>query len=435
MKILIATFGVRGDVQPYLALAVGLQSAGHRVTLVTSDNFTGWIHSYGVSTHPARFNMVEFTQKPETQALLRSGNLIRQVRLLRDLMRQNAEAQDDVWAAIQDADFVIQSPTASGALEAVSQRGIPAAFAAPVPFAPTRAFPSFFLGAARFSLGAGYNALTHALMHRVLWSAMGGPTTNPLRRKLGLRPWGSYADVLAHSRRLGAPWLYGFSAHVLPRPTDWDESQHVTGYWFLDPAPGWAPPEDLVHFLKAGPSPVYVGFGSMNHADPERQTRLALQALELSGQRGVLLTGWGGLRRQAAPATVYFVDDVPHTWLFPKMAALVHHGGAGTTGAGLRAGVPNLITPLAPNDQPAWAERVVKLGVGPRLPRRKALTAETLATAILTAVNDQAMRARAAGLGQALRAEDGVAKAVAIVEQHAARLPRNGHGPAAGRGA
>ncbi len=423
MKILITSFGARGDAQPYLALAVGLQSAGHRVTLATSANFSAWIQSYGVSIHPARYNMVEFTQKPETQAILRSGNLIRQVRLLRDLMRQNAAAQDDVWAAIQDADFVIQSPTASGALEAVSERRIPAAFASPVPFAPTRAFPSFFLGAARFSLGAGYNALTHTLMHRVLWSAMGGPTTNPLRKKLGLRPWGSYADVLAQSRRLGVPWLYGFSAHVLPRPADWDASQHITGYWFLDPAPGWAPPEDLVHFLKAGPPPVYIGFGSMNHEDPERQTRLALQALELSGQRGVLLTGWGGLMRQAAPATAYFVDDVPHDWLFPRMAAIVHHGGAGTTGAGLRAGVPNLIAPAAPNDQPAWAERVVKLGVGPRVSAIKALTAEKLAAAIHTAVTEAGMRARAAALGQAIRAEDGVARAVEIIERHGAGLP------------
>ena len=298
MRILIASFGVRGDIQPYLALAAGLQAAGHRVTLATSDNFTAWINSYGVSAHPAPFNMAAFTQRPETQAILRSGNLIRQVRLLRDLMRQNAAAQDEVWAACQDADFVIQSPTASGALEAVSRRGLRAAFASPVPFAPTRAFPSFFMGAARFSLGAGYNALTHTLMHGVLWSALGGPTTNPLRKKLGLPAWRSYADVLAQSRRLGVPWLYGFSAHVLPRPADWDQTQHVTGYWFLDSPPDWQPPADLMRFLEAGPPPVYVGLGSMNHADPERQTRLARRALELSGQRGVLLTGWGGLTRR-----------------------------------------------------------------------------------------------------------------------------------------
>jgi UDP:flavonoid glycosyltransferase YjiC (YdhE family) len=421
MKILISTFGVRGDVQPYLALAVGLQGAGHHVTLATSHNFTEWIQAYGVNTHPTRFNMQEFAQRPENQAILKSGNLIRQLRMMRDMMRQNAEAQDEVWAAIQDADFVTQSPTASGALEAVNKRGIPAAFASPVPFAPTRAFPSFFLGALRFSLGAGYNYLTHKLMHGVLWSAMGGPLTNHLRKKLGLRAWRSYAELLAHGRSLGTPWLYGFSAYVLPKPADWDEVQHVTGYWFLDGQPDWQPPADLMHFLESGPPPIYVGFGSMSHENPERQTRLALRALELSGQRGILLTGWGGLTRQSTPPNVFFVDNVPHAWLFPRMAAVIHHGGAGTTGAGLRAGVPNIITAFV-TDQPAWADRVVKLGVGPRVPGIKQLTAEKLAEAIQMAVTDSTLRARAAALGEKIRVENGVARAVEIIERHAAEF-------------
>jgi sterol 3beta-glucosyltransferase len=236
--------------------------------------------------------------------------------MMREAMSQSAEAQEAVWAAIQDADLVIQSPTGSGALEAASRRGIPAAFASPVPFAPTRAFPSFFLGPLRFSLGPGYNYLTHLLMHRVLWSAMGGPMTNPLRKKLGLRSWRSYEELLAYGRSLGAPMLYGFSAHVLPKPADWDEYQLITGYWFLGGPPDWRPPADLARFLDSGPPPIYVGFGSMNHENPERQTGLALRALELTGQRGVLLTGWGGLTRQTAPANVFFVEDVPHAWLF-----------------------------------------------------------------------------------------------------------------------
>lgn len=419
MKILISTFGSRGDVQPYLALAVGLQGAGHRVTLATSYNYTEWIQAYGVNTHPTPFNLQEVMQRPEIQTILRSGNLIRQVRVMRDIMRQSAEAQDEVWTAIQDADFVIQSPTASGALEAASTLGMPAVFASPLPFAPTRAFPSFFL-ALRGSLGGGYNALTHTLMHRVMWSAMGAPVTNRLRKKLGLRPWRSYAELLASGRRLGTPWLYGFSAHVIPKPADWAEDQHITGYWFLDSPPGWRPPADLVRFLDSGPPPVYVGFGSMSHEDPARQTRLALRALELSGQRGVLLTGWGGITRHAAPTNVFFSDNVPHAWLFPRMAAVIHHGGAGTTGAGLRAGVPNIITPFANGDQAAWADRVAQLGVGPRVPGIKQLTAEKLAEALHTTVTDSTLRARAAALGEKIRAEDGVARAVDIIERHAA---------------
>ena len=405
-----------------MALAVGLQGAGHRVTLATSQNYTEWIQAYGVNTHPTRFNMQEFMQTPEAQAVLRSKNLIRQIRLLRDMMSHGVEAQDDAWAAIQDADFVIQSPTGTGALEAASQRGIPVAFASPVPFAPTRAFPSFFLGALRFSLGAGYNYLTHKLMHRVLWSAMGGPMTNHLRKKLGLRAWRSYDELLAYGRSLDTPMLYGFSVHVIPRPADWDKYQHITGYWFLEAQPDWPPPASngLLRFLDSGPPPVYVGFGSMSHENPERQTRLALRALELSGQRGVLSTGWGGITRQSTPPNVFFVDNVPHAWLFPRMAAVIHHGGAGTTGAGLRAGVPNIITAFVANDQVAWADRVVKLGVGPRVPGIKQLTAEKLAEAIQIAVTDSTLRARAAALGEKTRAEDGVARAVEIIERHTA---------------
>ena len=418
MKIVISTFGIRGDVQPYLALAVGLQGAGHRVTLATSHNFTEWIQAYGVKAHPTRFNMQEFMQTPEAQAIIKSRNLIRQVRLLRDMMSYSVEAQDDVWAAIQDADFVIQSPTGSGAMEAASQRGIPAAFASPVPFAPTRAFPSFFLPS-RFSLGGGYNYLTHMLMRRVLWSAMGGPMSNHLRKKLGLRAWRSYAELLAYGRSLGTSMLYGFSAHVIPKPADWDEVQHVTGYWFLDGQPDWQPPADLVRFLDSGPPPIYMGFGSMSHENPERQSRLALRALELSGQRGVLLTGWGGLTRHSTLPNVLFVDNVPHAWLFPRMAAVIHHGGAGTTGAGLRAGVPNILTAFVA-DQAAWADRVAQLGIGPRVPGIKQLTAEKLAEAIQMAVTDSTLRARAAALGEKIRSENGVARAVEIIERHAA---------------
>lgn len=418
MHIVLTSHGTRGDVQPYLALAVGLQQAGHRVTLATSANYADWIGAYGVQPHPTRFNMQAFTLDPATQAIMRGHNLVRQLGVLGQIMRLGAAAMDDVWAAIQSADFVIQSPTSAGALEATQQRGLPVAFAYPVPFAPTRTFPSFFLGPLRFSLGAGYNRLTHALTHWLLWRGMSGPLTNALRKKLGLRPWRSFAEQHSYAQQLGVPALYGFSAHVLPKPADWDALQHITGYWFLDPPADWQPAPELLHFLASGPPPVYVGLGSMNLGEAETKTRLLLRALELSGQRGVVATGWGGLTRLAAPPTIFFVDDVPHAWLFPRMAAVVHHGGAGTTGAGLRAGVPNLLTPLGA-DQYAWAERIAHLGVGPRLPDLKHLTAETLAAAINTAVNDPALRARAAALGANLRAEEGIARAVAVIERYA----------------
>jgi sterol 3beta-glucosyltransferase len=367
MKILISTLGTRGDIQPYLALAVGLQQAGHHVTLSTSYNFTEWIQSYGVSVHPTRFSDQEFMQRPETQAVIKSGNPVRLFPMMRKIMSQSVEAMDDDWQAVQDAEFVLQSGTGADALEAASKLNLPAAFAYLVPFAPTRAFPSFFLGASRFSLGEGYNYRTHVLMHQVLWAGLGGPMTNTWRKRLGLRPWRSYAEMSKYARSLNTPILSGFSPNVIAKPPDWDEVQHVTGYWFLDEPAGWQPPADLLNFLENGPPSVCIGFGSMGDDDPERVTRLALRALELSGQRGILRTGWGGITRLEAPSNVFFADNVPHSWLFPRLAAVVHHGGAGTTAAGLRAGVPGILTPFV-GDQFAWAERVVTLGAGPRAP-------------------------------------------------------------------
>ncbi len=212
------------------------------------------------------------------------------------------------------------------------------------------------------------------------------------------------------------PVLYGYSPAVFPKPPDWDADTHVTGYWFLDPAEDWSPPAALIEFLQAGPLPVYVGFGSMSSRRPEQTADLVLQALAQARQRAIILAGWGGLQMAELPDSVLMVDSVPFSWLFPRVAAVIHHGGAGTTSAGLRAGVPSIVVPFF-GDQPFWGRRVAELGVGPApIPRRR-LTAERLTGALQQAVTDQAMRQRAADLGATLQAEDGVGCAVEIIRQ------------------
>ncbi|MCP4593378.1 MAG: glycosyltransferase family 1 protein, partial [bacterium] len=157
---------------------------------------------------------------------------------------------------------------------------------------------------------------------------------------------------------------------MAPKPSDWGEQAHVTGYWFLDHVSDWQPPADLVRFLESGPPPVYVGFGSMMSRRAEQTTRITLDALKQSGQRGLIATGWGALSQSDLPDEVFLIESVPHDWLFPRTAAVVHHGGAGTTGAGLRAGVPGIVVPFG-GDQPFWARRVEALGVGPApIPRK-----------------------------------------------------------------
>lgn len=191
----------------------------------------------------------------------------------------------------------------------------------------------------------------------------------------------------------------------------------VTGYWFLDRPAGWQPTAELVDFIEAGPPPVYVGFGSMNNREAEVMARTVVDALAMAKQRAVIATGWGSLGDAALPETVFKVDAVPHDWLFPRMAAVVHHGGAGTTAEGLRAGVPSVIVPFIV-DQPFWGARIRALGVGPDpIPLRR-LTAGRLAQAIRSAATDPGMRQRARHLGAALRAEDGLACAVKLLREH-----------------
>ncbi|MBM3121917.1 MAG: glycosyltransferase family 1 protein, partial [Chloroflexi bacterium] len=195
---------------------------------------------------------------------------------------------------------------------------------------------------------------------------------------------------------------------------------HVTGYWFLDPSEGWRPAADLLDFLNGGPPPVYIGFGSMVHRRPEEVAALVCDALQRSGLRAVWSAGWGGLASTRLPNSVFMTGSIPHAWLFPRMAAVVHHGGVGTTAAGLRAGVPSIAIPYF-GDQPFWGRRIAELGVGPKPIPRSRLTADRLALALQSATTDTGMQARAARLGEAIRAEDGIGNAVRVIEESLAR--------------
>jgi sterol 3beta-glucosyltransferase len=223
------------------------------------------------------------------------------------------------------------------------------------------------------------------------------------------------------------PVLHGHSAAIWPAPHDWPAHAEVTGAWFLDPPggdPSWSAPPGLIAFLGKGAPPVYIGFGSMAGVDPESTTRVVMDAVARAGVRAVLARGWGGIDRTAPMAAqVHLVDEVPHAWLFPRMAAVVHHGGAGTTAAGLRAGRPTLVCPFG-LDQPFWGRRVQALGVGPvPLPQRR-LDAGTLAQALADLVGNPRYRERAAAVADAIAREGGVAAAVAAIERIASQARR-----------
>jgi sterol 3beta-glucosyltransferase len=238
------------------------------------------------------------------------------------------------------------------------------------------------------------------------------PVVNECRREiLGLKPVpASFYRGLDVSH---IPIVYGFSPNLLPRPDDWGDWLKVSGHWFFDHHPDWQPSSELVRFLENNKPPVYVGFGSMVI---ERATRIVLGALQRTGQRGILLGGWGGLGAGDLPETVLRIDSAPHDWLFPRVSALVHHGGAGTTATGLRYSKPTIVVPFFA-DQPFWGDRVHRLGAGPRpIPFTK-LSVENLSQAIDRLINDLDMRRKAAELGDKLQNEDGVGKAVGFIQE------------------
>jgi sterol 3beta-glucosyltransferase len=261
--------------------------------------------------------------------------------------------------------------------------------------------------------------LSYQLARQMMWQAF-RPADGLARRDVLDLPRAPLLGPFNADCVRGVPILCGYSPAVIPPPPDWGDAVHVTGYWFSDPAEDWTPSPALLDFLQAGAPPVYVGFGSMSTRKPEETAELVLAALERAQQRAIILSGWSGLHTADAPDSVFMLDAAPFSWLFPRVAAVVHHGGAGTTAAGLRAGVPSVVIPFF-GDQPYWGQRIADLGVGPVPIARKKLTVERLAQAIGAAAGDPAMRQRAAELGARIRAEDGIARAVAVVQQIAKR--------------
>jgi sterol 3beta-glucosyltransferase len=414
MKLAILTAGTRGDVEPCVALALGLGRAGYDVTVGADPNFRSFVTSWGVGFAPIRADFQAFFASPEGKALM--ANNRPRLRLLRGMppavMTMRQHMLEDAWQAVRGADAVIYHPRVLGAYDAVEKRGVPAILLELLPLlAPTRAFPLPMVPHLR--LGGLVNRLSYAAVHLAHLPYLG--MRNRWRaRALGLppRPW--YADDFTHrGRRL--PILYAFSPHVVPPPAEWRGWALASGYWFLDSPTDWQPPPALAAFLAAGPPPLFVGFGSMVSPHPDRITAMIVAALKQAGQRAILASGWGGLAKVHEPGTLFQLDAVPHGWLFPRVAAVVHHGGMGTTAAGLRAGKPTLICPFF-HDQPFWGKRIYDLGVGPHPIPQGRLSADRLAEAFRALATDEGMRHRAAQLGEKIRAEDGVGRAVAWIE-------------------
>jgi sterol 3beta-glucosyltransferase len=409
-RITILAFGSMGDVAPYLALGVGLRSAGYRVNFVTHSRFSEMASKYGVSSFGIDDDPMSLLKSDRGQRLFAGGaHAIRSFKtFMGELEGKLRLYTEHVMQQSEGSDLLLASTLGTLVAVHVAQKlSIPCFPAFIQPITPSSRIPNAHLPT--FFDTSPENWVSHQLFYRFASIALRGMFKN-LRQMIGLSPTGP-CEPFSSIHRQQLPVLYGYSEAVVPRPADWMEHTHVTGYWFLPRRTDWQPPDELVDFLASGAPPVCVGFGSMIYEDPEAAADLVLAALEKVGCRGLLLTGWGALKPRALPANVFATESVPHDWLFSRVAAVVHHAGAGTTAAALRAGLPSVPVPFV-SDQFFWAQRLNWLGVAPRpIPRQK-LSSDALAEAISIAVGDDRLKRNAVYFAERIASEDGVRCAV-----------------------
>jgi sterol 3beta-glucosyltransferase len=411
MKITILTYGSRGDVQPFLALAVGLQKAGHAVTLAAPHRFSALVAQYHIPFAPLAGDPEDLSKGFNDAGT----NVFRMVNSMQDYVTSVApQVVQQVIEASANADLLVHSFLfTTGGHSLARHLGLPDVSIQTFPmFASTGDYPNVAFP----PLGCAGNYFSHWLATQIFWYG-GNCGFRQIQRLLP----DSFPRTLSWPFRGSnpTPLLFAVSPSIIPPSADWPRPVHVTGYFFLEEE-HYQPPETLSNFLTAGTPPVCVSFGSMVHEQAQKTGQILLESFAKSNQRAIVLTGWGGWKSDPAPENILYLEAAPHSWLFPRCKAAIHHGGAGTTAAGLRAGIPNIVIPHAA-DQPFWGRQVHALSAGPAPIPIKKLTVSRFLTA-LTEAEKPAVIATAQALGSQIRAEDGIGAAIRLVEAEKARF-------------
>lgn len=398
MKLLILTYGTEGDTRPLAALGHALQMAGHEVHLLGDVRTLGSAHELGVPASALSGNIRELFAESS------GGGANATAKALARLTNRNSRAWTvETLAAARGCDALLVSGLAGFVgLSVAEHLRIPAIGAGMIPLTPSKEFASPFLPAGR--VPAWLNRASLDLTNRMFWLAF-RKTLNEVRETVLALP-------TRRSMPADHPMLYGISPTILPQPADWPPHARLCGQW-LAPAGDFAPPSELAAFLEAGSPPVYIGFGSMAGVDGPRTIRSLLSALE--GRRSLFYPGWSGMDEVELPDNVLRIGATPHDWLFPRTAAVIHHGGSGTTHSATRAGKPSVVVPFA-GDQSFWAERLTRLGVAPPAMNGRRIGAKALREA-LDFVDRPAVQAKAARLGEEMAKEDGLGTAVRAIEE------------------
>ncbi|GAX62217.1 glycosyl transferase, related to UDP-glucuronosyltransferase [Candidatus Scalindua japonica] len=416
MKITIITLGTRGDVQPYIPLALGLKKSGYDVTLAIPINFKSLVASYGLNYYPVNVDYNDFLNSTEIKKV-NAGSKLEAIKYARskvpDLLKRFL---DFSYHAIveTDAEAIIYRPNTIGCYHTAEKLNIPCFISTPAPvLTPNKRFAYPYLQ--WYNLGGLLNKLSYSLIN--IAPLFYQRIINKWRKEvLDLPPKWTYTNYLwLNNKRI--PILYCYSRHVVPFTDEWGKEDHVTGYWFLDSETDFTPSKELIDFLGKENPPVYIGFGSMVAKDPGQITKIILEALGRAGQRAIIASGWGGLINIDSPENVFYIESIPHDWLFSKVSAVIQHGGPGTTAQSLKAGKPTFICPFT-SDQPFWGNIASELGVGPKpIPNWK-LNADNLSNAINQLLSSEKMRRKAEEIGKRISNEDGVGNAIKIINSH-----------------
>lgn len=421
LQIVILIVGTRGDVQPFVAIGKRLQDYGHRVRLATHANFKEFVLTAGLEFYPLGGDpkvLAEYMVKNKGFLPSSPSEIPIQRKQLREIIFSLLPAckEPDMDSGIPfKADAIIANPPAYGHTHVAEALKVPIHIFFTMPWSPTSEFPHPL---SRVKQHAGYR-LSYQIVDSMIWLGIRDMINEYRKKKLKLRPitflsgsQGSASDV---------PHGYIWSPNLVPKPKDWGPKIDVVGFCYLDLASNYQPPEELLKWLEAGEKPVYIGFGSLPVQEPEKMTQIIVEALDMTGQRGIINKGWGGLGNLAEPKdSIYLLDNVPHDWLFLQCKAVVHHGGAGTTAAGLKSACPTTIVPFF-GDQPFWGDRVHARGVGPPPIPVEQFTLPKLVDAINFMLDPQ-VKEKAIELAQAMESEDGVEGAVKAFFKH---FPRN----------
>ncbi|KAJ3679965.1 hypothetical protein LUZ60_016243 [Juncus effusus] len=418
MNIVILIVGTRGDVQPFVAIGKRLQDYGHRVRLATHANFKEFVLNAGLEFYPLGGDpkiLAGYMVKNKGFLPSSPSEITIQRKQIREIIFSLLPAckNPDLDSGISfTPDAIIANPPCYGHTHVAEALKIPIHVFFTMPWTPTSEFPHPL---SRVNLPTAYR-LSYHIVDSMIWFGIRDIINEFRKKKLKLRPI-TYLAGSNGTTHYEIPHGYIWSPHLVPKPKDWGPKIDVVGFCFLDLASNYMPDESLVKWLGSGDHPIYIGFGSLPVQEPEKMTKIIVEALEKTRQRGIINKGWGGLGNLSEPKDfVYTLDNVPHDWLFLQCKAVVHHGGAGTTAAGLKAACPTTIVPFF-GDQPFWGDRVHVRGLGPTPIPVDQFSLPKLVDAIKFMMDPQ-VKERAQEVAKAMECEDGATGAVKAFLKH-----------------